>query len=134
MGNIFAELQMSSANSMNTVLDARKRMNEMLNIFLSRPDRMELVTIFAKEFRNLEVQTLVDCDSFAIEETDPAISGNRVRRLTVFRHNPFFSQLVINTKCLGTISHNIRYFGQWNCLGFTRLRLQNNFSDCCHKL
>lgn len=73
MGNIFAELQMSSANSMNTVLDARKKMNEILNIFLSRPDRMELVTIFAKEFRNLEVQTLVDCDSFAIEETDPAM-------------------------------------------------------------
>ena len=72
MDNIFAELQMQSANSLNTVLDARKKMNKLLNIFLNRPDRMEILNNFAHDFRNLEPQTLIDCDSFGINEGDAA--------------------------------------------------------------
>lgn len=71
MSNIFAELQMQSANSLNTILDARQKMNELLRYFLDRPERKELVTIFATEFRNLDFDTLWNCDSFMLEEEDP---------------------------------------------------------------
>lgn len=70
MGNIFAELQMQSANQLNTILDARLRMNELLRLFLDRPDREEICYAFAKGVRNLEVQTLLDCDSFMIQDDD----------------------------------------------------------------
>lgn len=73
MDNIFAELQMTSANSMNTILDARKKMNELLHLFLERPERMGLLNIFAHDFRNLEPQTFVDCDSFFIDQDDPTL-------------------------------------------------------------
>ena len=73
MGNIFAELQMQSANSMNTILDARMKMNEMLRIFLSQPERESDVKTFALKFRNLEFETLWDCDSFYIDEVDPTL-------------------------------------------------------------
>lgn len=66
MGNIFAELQMQSANQLNTITDARKKMNQLLKLFLEQPDRELLCDIFARDIRNLETKTLLDCDSFMI--------------------------------------------------------------------
>lgn len=67
MGNIFAELQMLSSNQLNTVMDARQQMNRLLKCFLEDPEREEWVRVFAEGVRNLEVQTLLDCDSFMIQ-------------------------------------------------------------------
>lgn len=67
MGNIFAELQMQSAHQMNTIVDTRKKMNKLLQCFLSQPDREEWCDVFAKDVRNLETQTMLDCDSFMIQ-------------------------------------------------------------------
>lgn len=67
MANIFAELQMQSVNKLNTVLDARKQMNRLLQCFLDEPERYELCEIFAQDIRNLKVETLLECDSFMIQ-------------------------------------------------------------------
>lgn len=67
MGNIFAELQMLSSNQLNTVMDARQQMNRLLKCFLEDPEREGWVRVFAEGVRNLEVQTLLDCDSFMIQ-------------------------------------------------------------------
>lgn len=66
MGSIFAELQMISANQMNTVVDTRKKMNELLHGFLAQEDREEWCDVFARDVRNLETKTMLDCDSFMI--------------------------------------------------------------------
>lgn len=70
MGNIFAELQMASANQFNSVVDARQQMNRLLECFLSYEGREELVTLFARDVRNLEPKTLLECDSFMINPED----------------------------------------------------------------
>lgn len=71
MANIFAELQMQSANSMNTILDTREKLNHMLKLFIEQPLREPLVRVFAEQYRNLDVQTLLDADTFMIQEDDP---------------------------------------------------------------
>lgn len=49
----------------NTVLKTRKVLNDIVHWFQQRPEYMEQLTFFASEkVRNLEVQTLIDCDSF----------------------------------------------------------------------
>lgn len=70
MANIFQELQMASANQINEIADARKKMNELLQCFLKQERRMELLTYFAEKVRHLDIQTLVDCDSFMIQDED----------------------------------------------------------------
>lgn len=67
MGNIFAELQMLSANQLNTVMDARQQMNRLLKCFLDEPERYTWCEIFADGVRNLKVETLLECDSFMIQ-------------------------------------------------------------------
>ena len=60
MGNIFAELQMQSANQLNTITYALKKMNQLLKLFLEQPDRELLCDIFARDIRNLETKNLLD--------------------------------------------------------------------------
>lgn len=75
MSNIFLELQMQSVHQYNEITDARKKMNQLLECFLKQGVRQELVEIFAQDVRNLEVQTLLDADSFMIQDTEPNLYG-----------------------------------------------------------
>lgn len=69
MSNMFAELQELSMRSMqNSVTDSRKQLNEIVELFKNRPTYLEEVEIFATKVRNLEVKTLVDCDSFMVQD------------------------------------------------------------------
>lgn len=67
--NIFAQLQtLSTLNKETTVLQLRKQLNGLISFFKSRDSYLEEVTIMAKEVRNLEPQTLLDCDSFMVQD------------------------------------------------------------------
>lgn len=67
--NIFAQLQVLSTMSQETtVSQLRKQLNKIPAFFKTRPDYLENVKIFAEVVRNLEVQTLLDCDSFMVQD------------------------------------------------------------------
>ena len=67
--NIFAQLQaLSTLNEETTILSLRKQLNGLVQFFKSREKYLEEVTIFAELVRNLEVKTLLDCDSFMVQE------------------------------------------------------------------
>lgn len=69
MDNIFAQLQMLSQMSKESTIDnSRKQLNRMVEWFKSREPYMEEVRIFAELVRNLEVKTLLDCDSFMVQD------------------------------------------------------------------
>lgn len=67
--NIFAQLQaMSTMSADSTVVSTRKQLNEIVAIFKQQDDYLENVTIMAEKVRNLKVKTLLDCDSFMVQE------------------------------------------------------------------
>ena len=69
MDNFFAQLQALSTMSEETTIDSlRKQLNRLVKFFKSRESYLEEVTYFAKLVRNLEVQTLLDCDSFMVQD------------------------------------------------------------------
>lgn len=67
MSNLFAELQQASMIQSNTVRDARKKMNKLLECFLEEEERYELCDIFARDVRQLKTETFLDVDSFMIQ-------------------------------------------------------------------
>ena len=67
--NFFAQLQAASMLSEETTIGAlRKQLNDIVNFFKARPTYLEEVTIMAELVRNLEVKTLLDCDSFMVQD------------------------------------------------------------------
>lgn len=67
--NIFAQLQMLATLSKETTVDtSRKQLNDLVSWFKSRDSYLEEVRIFAELVRNLDVQTLLDCDSFMVQD------------------------------------------------------------------
>lgn len=69
MDNIFAQLQALSTMSEETTIDQlRTQLNALVAWFKSREQYLEEVTIMAEIVRNLDVQTLLDCDSFMVQE------------------------------------------------------------------
>lgn len=69
MDNIFAQLQALSTMSEESTIDSlRKQLNELVAWFKQRPTHMEEVTIFAELVRYLDIQTLLDCDSFMVQD------------------------------------------------------------------
>lgn len=68
--NIFAQLQaLSTLTEEDTIESQRKILNRLVEFFKNRPQYVEEVGMMAqKEMRNLEVQTLLDCDSFMVQD------------------------------------------------------------------
>lgn len=67
--NIFAQLQAASQLSADTTVKSlRKQLNELVAWFKNRDSYLEEVRIMAKMVRNLDVQTLLDCDSFMVQD------------------------------------------------------------------
>lgn len=67
--NIFAQLQALSTLSKETSVEQlRKQLQQIVDYFKSRDEYLEEVTIFAEKVRNLDVQTLLDCDSFMVQD------------------------------------------------------------------
>lgn len=67
--NFFAQLQAASMLSEETTVGSlRKQLNQIVEFFKSRPDYLENVRIMAELVRNLEVRTLLDCDSFMVQD------------------------------------------------------------------
>lgn len=67
--NIFAQLQaLSTLSAETTVKSMRKQLNGLVEWFKARPTYLEEVTIMAEMVRHLEVQTLLDCDSFMVQD------------------------------------------------------------------
>lgn len=68
MANIFAELQMLSQQNADTQIKrTRENLNAIVEVFKHRDTYLQEVTTFAQYVRNLEVQTLLDCDSFMVQ-------------------------------------------------------------------
>lgn len=68
MANIFQELQALTLAESSSVAKSRKVLNDIVAWFKQQPDYMEQLTIMAEIVRNLEVKTLVDCDSFMVRD------------------------------------------------------------------
>lgn len=67
--NFFAQLQaLSTLTEDNTIEQSRQQLGEIVEFFRSRPDYLDLVTIFAEQVRNLKVETLLECDSFMVQD------------------------------------------------------------------
>lgn len=66
---LFAQLQaLSTLEADTTILQSRKKLNELVAWFKSREQYKEEVRIMATEVRNLEEKTLLDCDSFMVQD------------------------------------------------------------------
>lgn len=84
MSNIFQELQMISMSSGNVVVEARKQMNEIVQIFKSQKDYVENITTIAETLRYLNPQTFFDADAFMVQpDTDAAIIPENLRHDTL---------------------------------------------------
>lgn len=80
MANIFQELQMVSISDGNEIVEARKQMNEIVAVFKSQPDYLELIGWCAEKLRNLETQTFIDADAFMVQpEVSPLILSEELR-------------------------------------------------------
>lgn len=67
--NFFAQLQaISQLDKESTIKSLRQQLNQIVEFFKSQPDYLENVTIMAEKVRFLEVQTLLDCDSFMVQD------------------------------------------------------------------
>ena len=67
--NFFAQLQaISTLQEDSSIEKSRKQLNQIVQLFKSRPDYEELVTAMAEKVRNLEPKTLFDCDSFMVQD------------------------------------------------------------------
>ena len=63
--SIFAQLQaISTLSEETTITQMRKQLNQLVDWFKNRETYFEEVTIMAEKVRNLDVKTLLDCDSF----------------------------------------------------------------------
>lgn len=72
MSNLFADLQRLTLNTeMYTIDNARKKLNRIVDFFKNREEYLQLVTIFAEVERKLDVQTLLDADSFMCQHVEP---------------------------------------------------------------
>lgn len=72
--NIFAELQMLSIASKDSVLEARLKMDRIVEIFKSRPEYMEWLQKFAYLREDFPVEAFVEADAFGVDFYDtPAI-------------------------------------------------------------
>lgn len=70
--NFFARLQVLSSLSEETTIEkSRKELQKIVDFFKEQEDYLENVTIFAEKVRNLSVQTLLDCDSFMVQDDFP---------------------------------------------------------------
>lgn len=67
MANIFQELQMIALSNGNSVIEARKQLNEIVALFKSREPYLQELTVFAEKVRNLKAQTLLDADGFMVQ-------------------------------------------------------------------
>lgn len=78
MANIFAELQMiSQQNADSSIKRLREDLNAIVEVFKSRDTYLQEVTTFAQHIRHLDVQTLLDCDSFMVQ---PDVLINEIPR------------------------------------------------------
>lgn len=67
--NIFAQLQALSTLSQESTIDSlRLQLNDLVEWFKGRDDYLDNVKIMAEIVRNLDVQTLLNCDSFMVQE------------------------------------------------------------------
>lgn len=67
--SIFAQLQaISTLSEETTITQMRKQLNQLVDWFKNRETYFEEVTIMAEKVRNLDVKTLLDCDSFMVQE------------------------------------------------------------------
>lgn len=67
--NFFAQLQaISTLSAETTISSMRKQLNGLVSWFKQRDSYLEEVTIMAEVVRNLEVKTLLDCDSFMVQD------------------------------------------------------------------
>lgn len=65
MPNIFQQLQMLTMVESDSIAKHRKVLNDLVDWFKHRPEYLEQLGFFAGEnMRNLDMQTLIDCDSF----------------------------------------------------------------------
>lgn len=68
MDGLFAQLQaLSSMNKDSTVVTARKQLNQIVETFKQKEDYYEEVKIFAELVRHLDINTLLNCDSFMVQ-------------------------------------------------------------------
>lgn len=66
--NLFAQLQaVSTLEANTTILELRKQLNDLIAWFKKRDTYLQEVTTMAKFVRALGVQTLLDCDSFMVQ-------------------------------------------------------------------
>lgn len=80
MANLFQELQMISISSDNTIVSARKQLNQIVEIFKARDCYLPELTVFAEKVRNLKAQTLIDADGFMVQpETSSLILPEELR-------------------------------------------------------
>lgn len=68
MDNFFAELQMVSMSQGEDNVKYREMNNKIVEVFKAQEDYLQNVTWFAELGRNLKVQTLLDCDSFMVQD------------------------------------------------------------------
>lgn len=67
--NLFAQLQaISTLSKESTIESQRKLLNELVAWFKNRDEYLEEVKIFAELVRNLDVNTLTECDSFMVQD------------------------------------------------------------------
>lgn len=67
--DFFAQLQaLSTLSAETTVVKSRKQLNQIVDFFKSRESYLEEVTWFAELVRHLDVKTLLDADSFMVQE------------------------------------------------------------------
>lgn len=74
--NFFAQLQALSTMSKESTIDTtRQQLNRLVEFFKGRESYLEEVEQFATLVRDLEVQTLLDCDSFMVQ---PDVLSNEI--------------------------------------------------------
>lgn len=67
--SLFAQLQaLSTLQEESTIVQSRKELNKLVQFFKEQEDYYENVETMALYVRNLEVQTLLDCDSFMVQD------------------------------------------------------------------
>lgn len=67
--SLFAQLQaLSTLKEDSTIVKSRKQLNKIVEFFKQREDYLDLVETMAECVRNLETKTLLDCDSFMVQD------------------------------------------------------------------
>jgi hypothetical protein len=71
MSNFFSELQMIANNAQTSVIEARKKMNKIVQIFKELPDHTQFLQYFANERQGLLPGTFEQADAFFVDEVYP---------------------------------------------------------------